>query len=230
MLNFLASLKYLFTICRQKQTMDTTRGVALPKARKQSDLIRLPPASNLHHGIKQAQCLGFNLNKFVSINFSLTSCTPEEFGPAFAEIRGKFGKWVQRPRRENLGHEAPPTFVWVLENPDNCMNAHWMVHVPAARENDFAAMLDKWLEAATGGVHSARAIHIEPVYTAHGVKKYMLKGLHPSLCREYGIDYTNQGWIIGKRIGHSKNIGPARRREMRKQNLYPPARHWRKWR
>jgi hypothetical protein len=71
----------------------------------------------------------------------------------------KFGKWVQRPCREDLGHEAPPTFVWVLENPDNCMNAHWMVHVPAAREDAFAAMLDKWLEAATGGVHSAKAIH-----------------------------------------------------------------------
>jgi hypothetical protein len=209
--------------------MDTSPSVTRAKIRKQSDLIRLPPASNLHHGIKQAECLGLGLNLFVSVNFSLTSCTPEETDVAFAEIRAKFGKWVQRPRREDLGHEAPPTFVWVIENPDNCMNAHWLVHVPAAREDDFAAKLSKWLEVATGGVHSDKAIHIAPAYRPHGAKMYMLKGMHPSLCRTFGIRYENQGWVTGKRVGHSRNIGPARRREMREQKLYPPAQRWRKW-
>jgi hypothetical protein len=199
------------------------------KARKQSDLIRLLPASNLHHGIRQAARLGLDLNLFVSINFSLTSCVAEETDRSFAGIRAKFGKWVQHPRKDALGHEAPPTFVWVLENPDNCMNAHWLVHVPLARQQEFSAKLDKWLNAATGGVHSDKAIHVRSAPTPTAAEKYMLKGMHPSLAKVFRIQYENQGWVTGKRVGHSLNVGPGRRVEMRELGIYPPARKWVPW-
>ena len=206
--------------------MDTTPGIEYVERRKASDLIRHLPARNLHHGIRLASSLGLDLNLFISINFTLTDCPAEKTDIAFAQIRTHFGKWITRPRKTESGYQAPPTFVWVIENPDGCLNAHWLVHVPSARQDEFQTKLDKWLGAAAGTVYSEKAVHIEPAKTPTAVGKYMLKGMHPALARQFAIDHVYQGWVTGKRIGCSKNVGPAQVVEMRKQGRYRPARRW----
>lgn len=82
------------------------------------------------------------------------------------------------------------------------------------------------VRVATGKVHSVTAIDIRPAHTPMAVEKYILKGLHPTLARTFNIDHIPQGWVTGKRIGHSKNIGPVQVAEMRRQGVYPPARRW----
>jgi hypothetical protein len=121
---------------------------------------------------------------------------------------------------------VPPTFVWVIENPNDCLNAHWLVHVPAERQAEFAANLPKWFEAAVGEVYSEKAIKIKPVTNADGLKAYFLKGLHPSVARMFGIQHIYQGWVTGRRIGHSKNIGPVQVKRWRDEGVFPPARRW----
>jgi hypothetical protein len=206
--------------------MDTTPSIEHVERRKASDLIKHLPARNLHHGIRLASSLGLDLNLFISINFSLTNCPEEKTDIAFAQIRAHFGKWITRPRKTASGPQAPPTFVWVIENPAGCLNAHWLVHVPAARQDEFQTKLDKWLGAAAGMVYSEKAIHVQPAKTPTAVGKYMLKGMHPALARQFAIEHVYQGWVTGKRIGCSKNVGPSRLAEMRKQGKHPPARRW----
>jgi hypothetical protein len=201
-------------------------GVPDVNRRKASDLIRLLPSRNLHHGIRLAARLFLPLNLFVSINFALTDCPEENTDIAFAKLRAQFGKWVRRPQKADRGTEAPPTFVWVIENQNGILNSHWLVHVPTARHSEFTAKLPEWLRVATGKVHSVTAIDIRPAHTPMAVEKYMLKGLHPTLARTFNIDHIPQGWVTGKRIGHSKNIGPVQVAEMRRQGVYPPARRW----
>lgn len=195
-------------------------------ARRASDQIKLLPSRNLHHGIRLAARLFLPLNLFVSFNFSLTDCPEEQTDLAFAQLRAAFGKWARRPQKADLGIEVPPTFVWVIENQSGILNAHWLVHVPTARQAEFAAKLPEWLAAAAGKVHSVSAIHIRTAPTPMAAEKYMLKGLNPTLARMFNIDSSPQGWVTGRRIGHSKNLGPVQIARKRKEGIYPPARRW----
>ena len=101
-----------------------------------------------------------------------------------------------------------------------------MVHVPREHHADFKANLQKWLEDAVGDVYSEKAIKVKRVTNAEGLKAYLLKGLHPSLAKLFGIRYENQGWVYGRRIGHSKNIGPVQVKKWRDLRMFPPAKRW----
>lgn len=203
--------------------MSTTRSVGhVDKKRRRTDVIRRIPSRNVHLGIRLAKKLGLDLNLFVTVNFSLTACDPERVDLAFAKLRATFGKWATRLKKAHF----PPTFVWVIENPNDCLNAHWMVHVPRKRHADFKANLQKWLENAVGDVYGEKAIKIKRVTNAEGLKSYLLKGIHPSLAKQFGIRYENQGWVYGRRIGHSKNIGPVQVKKWRDLGMFPPAKRW----
>jgi hypothetical protein len=204
----------------------TDASVPVPpwKKRRATDYIRQIPARNLHHAIRLADSKGLSLNTFVSINFSLTACPEEETDLAFQKIRFTFGKWVSRPSREAAEHKAPPTFVWVIENQSNCLNAHWLVHLPAARREDFQERLPAWLESAAGLVHSPNAIDMRPASNPKGAGCYMLKGMYPSMAQNFGIEAEYQGWVTGRRIGHSKNLGPVQLGIMRSLGKHPRAR------
>lgn len=198
------------------------------RVRKQSDLVRLLPARNLYHGVRLASSLDLPLNLFVSLGFSRSACPTNKTDRAFAAIRNQFGKWITRPRKEQRGHLAPPTFVWVIENPNGCSHAHWLVHIPIARQREFRVLLAEWFAKATGGGVPTHAIHIKKAKFPKGTGKYMLKGMHPALARRYDILHENQGWVTGRRIGHSKNIGPVQVAEMFRQGRYLPPSRW-KW-
>ena len=165
----------------------TTPGIAsATPQRRMSDLIGLLPSRNLHLGVRLARAIGLDLNQFVTFNFSQTACAPETADLAFAKLRASFGKWARRPEKSRRMVSVPPTFVWVIENANDILNAHWIVHVPADRQAEFAANLPRWFEAAVGNVYSEKAIKIKTVTNAEGLKAYLLKGLHPSVARTFG--------------------------------------------
>jgi len=207
--------------------MGATAGVCqAQQKRRMSDLIGLLPSRNVHLGVRLARTLNLDLNHFVSFNFGQTSCPEESADLAFAKLRANFGKWARRPGKSRWVLAVPPTFVWVIENPNGCLNAHWLVHVPLERQDEFAANLPKWFEAAVGEVYSLNAIKIQLVTNAEGLKAYFLKGLHPSAARRFGIRHIYQGWVTGRRVGHSKNIGPVQVKKWRGLGVFPPAKRW----
>jgi hypothetical protein len=204
--------------------MDPTRSVVGEEGRHRwNDMIRQIPSRNFHLGIRLARKIGLGLNVFITFNFALTSVDvdPIRAGKAFAHLRAAYCRWARRK-----GDAVPPTFVWVFENPSDCLHAHWVVHVPRERQRDFKANLSKWLKDAAGEVYSDKAIKVKPVKNDEGLKAYLLKGLHPSIAKVFGIRHVYQGRFWGRRIGHSKNLGPVQVRKWRDLGVFPAAKRW----
>lgn len=66
--------------------------------------------------------------------------------------------------------------------------------------------LPLWLERVAGAVNCPTAIDVRPAYNPVGFAKYMLKGIDPIWAGTYNIEANEQGRIIGKRGGTSRNI------------------------
>lgn len=196
--------------------------------RRKTEYIMLRGGRTLFHAARVARSIGLEPNLLVTIRFWETSLTSSEISPAFARIRAKFGKWVQRPSKRFAGLHAPPTFLWVLENPNNegWHHAHWLVLVPPARQPDFSRKLARWLDSVSY-VYSTEPIHVQPVTAFLGAVDYMLKGQFPFLARHHGINPEYQGWILGKRSGCSENIGPTQHERLWKAGRHPRPQRWR---
>jgi len=198
-----------------------------PNKRKVSEYIRHRPSRNIHHAISFANTRNLPLNRFVSINFSLTDCPAEKTDIAFRHLREFFTKWTSRPHKKASALAAPPTFVYSIENQNEVLNAHWLVHVPPPRHAEFAAKLGLWLNKATGGVYDEqRAIHIQSVTSARAVGKYMLKGLHPSMAENWDIRAEYCGRVTGRRAGHSQNLGPVEMERWIIAERHPRPKRW----
>jgi hypothetical protein len=194
---------------------------------KQTDCIKLRGGKSIHHAVRLSRSLGLEPNLLVTIKFWETSVSATETSAIFSQIRAKFGKWIQRPAKRFASFFAPPTFIWVIENPDDNghLHAHWLVLVPTERQQDFVRKLDKWL-ASVGPVYSQQPIHIEPVKSLIGASKYMLKGQFKALARHYGIRHEYQGWVTGKRSGCSENIGPTQHARLCRAGKHPRPERW----
>jgi hypothetical protein len=195
----------------------------------QTQYIQRRGGRTLYHGVRLARSLGLEPNLFVTINFWETSLTIAEMGPAFLEMRRKFVRWIQHPSRKFSGFSAAPTFLWVLENPEDRghFHAHWLVYVPHARQHDFARKLDRWLKGVAPRRFTPEPIDIEQVPALLGLVKYMLKGQFPSIASYYGLNPDYQGWIPGtKRSGCSKNLGPTEHKKAWQAGKHKRPENW----
>lgn len=186
------------------------------QSQTQSQYIGRRGGRTLFHGLRLSRSLLVEPNLFVTIRFWETSLTISEMGEAFLQMRRKFVRWIQNPSRHFADSAASPTFLWVLENPEDKghFHAHWLVHVPETRHSDFTAKLNGWLKSVAPNIYTPEPIHIEPVDALLGLGSYLLKGQFPAIARYYGIEPKYQGWIPGrKRSGCSKNLGPTQHKE-----------------
>ncbi|WP_156648450.1 hypothetical protein [Methylobacterium sp. Leaf108] len=192
--------------------------------------IRRKPASNLHHAIRVADALKLPLNTFVTINISMTDCPVEQASFALARLRNNyFSHWARRPTKAIVasGSEAfNPAFVWVLEAAGGVTAAHWLLHVPEGRREDFETRLVMWVEKAIGKIESERTIEVKDAPRPKGLGKYMLKGMEEAYAHFYGIDFKDQGVVLGRRSGYSLNLGPSAKQRLRNEGAYPEARMW----
>jgi hypothetical protein len=195
----------------------------------QTQYIKRKGGRTLFHGARVARTLKIEPNLFVTLKFWETSLTIFEMADAFARIREKFGHWVQRPPQRHSAFDAPPTFLWVLENPPDRdqFHAHWLVYVPPERQADFTEMLDKWMRSAAAKIYNPTPFHVEPVSALLGITAYMLKGQFPTVASDHGVTPDYQGWIPGrKRSGSSKNLGPTEHERLWKAGKHPRPRQY----
>ncbi|OWK25020.1 hypothetical protein AJ87_14755 [Rhizobium yanglingense] len=135
-----------------------------------------------------------------------------------------FGPWLRRCAPEGR-KEAPPTFVWSIENSGGCLHAHWLVYVPAGRIEDFKRRLPVWLEKVTGEVTDMdAALHVVKAHTPKGAIKYLMKGLDPFYASAYGINASDQGEVIGNRSNFSRSLGPSIKKALQAEGRMKPTR------
>jgi hypothetical protein len=185
-------------------------------------------AQTNYYADMQAARIGLPINLRMTLNFSLLGVSPDVATSVFRRMRStRFTKWVTRPR-QGCGPAAAPTDYYGFENrrdniaylkigPDlpHNVHVHWSAHVPLRRQGDFEAVLRGWVAEITKTEDwPENALKIEQL-TFGKPATYINKGALPATAERYGVakdKIREQGLIIGKRTGTSRNIGPARRR------------------
>jgi hypothetical protein len=193
-----------------------------PGARRLTHAIKQPTVASVLNGTNFAAQSGRPLNTLVTLNFWQSACPEHEESNAFARLRDlRFTPFMGRPQKR-LGMEAvQPTYVWSLENPSG-VHGHWLVHIPEERRALFSQKLPGWFAEVTGGNVAEGALHIEEVYNPVGLVKYMLKGMDEVWAKTYKIAPEEQGPVVGKRAGTSRNIGKtARARAVERGEIAP---------
>lgn len=172
--------------------------------------IRRYPAVNIHHATRFAERIGLPLNRFVTINFSKTDCPSNRTSASFRKLlTQRFAPWLRRS--SEAVQDVPPTYVWTIEGAGGQAAVHWLVHVPKGMYRVFEKRLTDWLGSVTGARPEARAVRIKAIHNLVGLKRYVLKGTEPIWAKHLAVRHVDQGVVIGKRSGFSKNLGPAAR-------------------
>lgn len=200
----------------------------LPKSTSSTLRIGQKAAQTNYYADEQARRIGLPINLRVTINFALLGVRPEDATRLFQKLRSmRFAKWVARPRR-GFGPAVAPAYYYGFENrrdgvayyevgPDLPHNTHvhWGVHVPQRRISGFGACLRGWVDELAGASDwPENAIKIDDL-TFGRPATYTNKGAAEGIAIRYGVPpdkVCDQGVIIGRRSGTSRNIGPKRRR------------------
>jgi len=184
-----------------------------------SHFIKRRPAVNIHHAVRYSQRIGLPLNRFVTINFDLTSCASSRASHAFRKLlTQRFAPWLRRSSEGN--QSVPPTYVWAIECGGRQTAVHWLVHVPRGMYRSFDRKIRAWLMSLLDAPPEPHAINVKPIHNLTGLRRYVLKGVDPAWAKHLGVRHVDQGMTIGKRSGFSKNLGPA----ARKRGGYVPRR------
>jgi hypothetical protein len=176
-----------------------------------SYFINRRPAVNVHHATRYADRLGLPLNRFVTINFSHTSCADKQASHAFRKLlTQRFAPWLRRS--SGLKETLPPTYVWVLECGGGQACVHWLVHIPRSLNTAFERKIADWLTSLLGEAPAASTVKIKAIPNLIGLKRYVLKGVDPVWAKHLAVRHIDQGRVVGKRSGFSRNLGPEARK------------------
>jgi hypothetical protein len=187
-------------------------------AQRVTRYINRHPAVNIHHATRYSERIGLPLNLFVTINFTCAGCGEDRASELLRKMIGqRFAPWLRR----SAGVEVAPTYVWTMEAAGGQMAAHILIHMPPKLASTFEEMLRRWLGGLLGADRLDPAvICIRPIYNLIGARRYALKGVNPVWAAHLGVSPVDQGVVIGKRSGFSRNLGP----KARKRNGYRPKR------
>jgi hypothetical protein len=181
--------------------------------------IKRRPAVNVHHAERYSRVIGLALNRFVTINFTHTTCEAARVSRIFRKLlTQRFAPWLRRAKKSR--RVIPPTYIWTMEAAGGQVAIHWLVHIPRGLRQAFERKLAEWLAALTGAEPGPQAIRIKPIYNPVGLRRYILKGTEPIWAAHLNVTHVDQGVTIGKRSGFSENLGPT----ARKRGGYKPKR------
>ncbi len=177
-------------------------------ASRSTHFINRKPAANFWHAFNFAEEIGRPFTLSVTLNFAHTDCPPEAMTPQFMSLLDKkFGPWWRRPSRlQKLAPQGAPAYAWVAENGSGQPGIHWAVHIPERRRADFEARLPGWVKAVAGDITEGVTIHIESIYSAPGLRSYLLKGCDPNYAKFCKLAFHDQGIVHGKRSGVSRSL------------------------
>lgn len=166
--------------------------------------------ASILHSARSAEAHGRPLNTFATVNLWQLGSTEDTAFADFAKLRGCFARWSARTSSEGLPENGTPTYSYSLENDHDQVHAHWAVHIHPENRDRF----EKWLGRCLRRMFGLKKIpegcvHIEEVYNAEGLKKYLVKNMDPHLGKLWRIRTREGGRIARRRADTSRNIGPA---------------------
>lgn len=205
---------------QEHSTGHTTNGICAPVVYQIGFLLMSSPtsfikrkaAASLLHSVRTAEAIGRPFNTFVTVSLWHLGLGPEDASRFFRDVRERhFQRWSgYRPRGSLTSRNGPPTYAWVIEAPRDLAHVHWMLHIDPDQERAFAAVLERWIIRRTKITTVPEGtIKIDPIKNAEGLKLYLAKGIDPHLARLWRIRPVESGLVYGRRVGTSRNLGPA---------------------
>jgi hypothetical protein len=203
-------------------------GGARNRADRVSDGITLKQAQGLIAAVQFAQSAGMPLNRHLTIHWEKAGVIDADV----PKVQGTFLKLANdwsRTRGERL------TYAYVRENGDDKgSHSHLLIQLGNRAERAFFGMQRGWIKRATGQpyrrgvIHSRRiaglsagelplgiplALQCQRYYqNLATVLGYLLKGSNPDAALLLGLERLETGgFITGKRVGWSDNIGSRAR-------------------
>ncbi|OWU69958.1 hypothetical protein [Phaeobacter sp. 22II1-1F12B] len=177
-----------------------------------TSFIKRKAAASLLHSVRTAEAIGRPFNTFVTVSLWHLGLGPEDASRFFREVRERhFQRWSSYvPRGGTAPRNGAPTYAWVIEAPRELAHVHWMLHVRPGQERAFAAVLERWIaRRMTLATIPEGIIEIARIGNAEGLKLYFAKGIDPHLAKLWRIRPVDSGLVHGRRVGTSRNLGPA---------------------
>jgi len=148
----------------------------------------------------------------VTLNFTAMDSHPSVVSALFRKLLSqRFAPWLRRTAKVRTKTE--PTYVWALEAAGGQLAVHWLVLIPSEIRAAFEEKLGSWTNEISGGEADETAVDVRPISNLLGARKYILKGTEPNYAALLKINHVNQGEVIGKRAGASKNLSHFQRRK-----------------
>jgi hypothetical protein len=168
-------------------------------------------ARNVWDAAELAEFLGCPLTHHADISW------PFAMGPGDGEWRERFMKLRELSRKwlEHRGSAYADS--WTVERASNGagVHTHCALHVPTELAREFEGYLRHLL-----GSRDRRVLCFGKLWNRDGYLSYILKGVEPSGYEEFQVlkkHRSQQGIVVGKRAGTSRNIGAAARRRLEKR-------------
>ncbi|MBT4589589.1 MAG: hypothetical protein HON14_17440 [Rhodospirillaceae bacterium] len=179
--------------------------------------IKLRQAENVAQAIGYADQIGCTLNRFVTISWTLAGCV----GP----VKDSQGCYLAGYRHWAKYWKFTPAYVWVIESgPIKGLHSHILIHVPDELIEAFQKISKSWIKGKLDQSGSSKTYVNKPqrygkcpdrLKQVKGTIKYMLKAVNKPSGKLIGVDPvpTKAGYVAGKRLGTSRNLGQDARRK-----------------
>jgi hypothetical protein len=204
-----------------KEIIATSPG---PTSRQRTtEFISKRQTANLIAALQFADEIGLPLNVSVDIAWIFFSGTVDD--------RTRFARWQERLSKWARRHGFPLAMIWTREvGKYGSPHTHALIHVPPLliQDGTFKHALERSLEPEGGPIHN-KAIFIRLAYRPLGKLLYNLKGTDPKHASDFGIRPAYQGFLSGKRVGFTQNLGPGARRKATTREVGPASSYPTEW-
>jgi hypothetical protein len=186
-------------------------GHILVMRRTSSRYLAKNAARNIWDAAELGEFLGCPLTHHADISW------PFAMGPGDGEWRKRFMKLRELSRKWLEHRGAVYADSWTVERASNGagVHTHCALHVPTELAREFEGYLRHLL-----GSSDRRVLCFGKLWNRDGYLSYILKGVEPSGYDEFQVlkkHRSQQGIVVGKRAGTSRNIGAAARRRLEKR-------------
>lgn len=168
-------------------------------------------ARSLLHAPRTARAIGRDLNVFVTIRLWQLGSDEWTVAEHARAIRSDwFARWSQRSaKRGKYPANGTPTHTGVIET-DGGIHMHWMLHIRPENLEWFEQSLKARIKRQFGVDELPDdIIMIKTAHNPDGLKLYFAKTVEPRYAKAWGIRPAPSGYINGRKVWTSLNLGPA---------------------
>lgn len=170
--------------------------------------LELHEAENLRRAAFNSKNIGYPFTHFLTINLWA-------FGYSRRDCLKGWQKMRRAMKRLHRRNDLPFVVAWIFENRELGAHVHCLICLGGMSSKDYRRILREALKATALPTNtiSVRAFHADKSWETNmeNLLNYMCKGVRPEHKESVDWEIKEQGFIVGKRFGCTRNLLPRRR-------------------